>query len=226
MAGSVKKLLIGIALAAATVAVAISSTNGDKDRPRIVVDESLPVATFAGGCFWCVESDFEHVPGVVEAVSGYSGGRANNPTYSQVSSGTTGHIESVRVHYDPAVISYDGLLAAFWRMIDPTDAGGQFVDRGEQYTTAIFYHDEQQKRAAERSRDALAATGRYTMVIATPIREAEKFYVAEEYHQDYYEKSPVRYNLYRYGSGRDQYLDKTWGDELNVDYGEYSPEKG
>ena len=226
MAGTVKKLLIGIALATATVAVAISSTNGDKDRPRIVVDESLPVATFAGGCFWCVESGFEHVPGVVEAVSGYTGGRAGNPTYSQVSSGATGHIESVRVHYDPAIITYEGLLAAFWRMIDPTDAGGQFVDRGEQYATAIFYHDEQQKLAAERSRDALAATGRYTKVIATPIREAGEFYVAEGYHQDYYEKNPVRYNLYRYGSGRDQYLDKTWGNELNVDYGEYSPEKG
>jgi peptide methionine sulfoxide reductase msrA/msrB len=221
-----KKLLVGSALAAAAIAVVISSANGDKGRPQIVVDESLPVATFAGGCFWCVESGFEHVPGVVEAVSGYTGGRADNPTYSQVSSDATGHIESVRVHYDPTVITYEGLLAAFWRMIDPTDAGGQFVDRGGQYATAIFYHDEQQKRAAEESREALAATGRYVKPILTPIREAGEFHVAEEYHQDYYEKNPVRYNLYRYGSGRDQYLDKTWGEEIHVDYGKYSPGKG
>jgi peptide methionine sulfoxide reductase msrA/msrB len=226
MGGSVKKLIVGIALAAAAVAVAISGTNGGKDRPRIVVDESLPVATFAGGCFWCVESGFEHVPGVVEAVSGYTGGRADNPTYSQVSSGATGHIESVRVHYDPTVITYEGLLAAFWRMIDPTDADGQFVDRGGQYTTAVFYHDEQQRLTAEKSRDALAATGRYAQPVLTPIREAGEFYAAEEYHQDYYKENPVRYNLYRYGSGRDQYLDRIWGEEIHVDYDRYAPEKG
>ena len=154
----------GLVAGALLVAASLAPMSAKSAEPAIAI--------FAGGCFWCVESGFEHVPGVVDAVSGYTGGHVEDPTYQQVSSGTTGHIESVQVHYDPAAISYEGLLAAFWRMIDPTDAGGQFVDRGEQYATAIFYHDEQQKLAAERSRDALAATGRYTKVIATPIREA------------------------------------------------------
>ena len=226
MAEHMKKLLIGAASAAALVAIVVAGESGDAVAPQISVDENLPVATFAGGCFWCVESGFEHVPGVVEAVSGYTGGLADNPTYAQVSSGATGHIESVRVHYDPAVITYEGLLAAYWRMVDPTDAGGQFVDRGGQYATAIFYHDEQQKLAAEKSRDLLAGTGRYAKPVLTPIREAGEFHLAEEYHQDYYKENPVRYNLYRYGSGRDQYLDKIWGGEIHVDYGRYSPGQG
>jgi peptide methionine sulfoxide reductase msrA/msrB len=145
------------------------------------------------------------------------------PTYAQVSSGTTGHLEAVQVRYDPTVISYDGLLAAFWRMVNPTDAGGQFGDRGQQYTTAIFYHDEAQRLSAEKSRQVLAASGRYgTSTIVTPIRPAGKFHVAEEYHQDYYEKNPIRYKLYRYGSGRDQYLERTWGKDMEVDYRKYT----
>lgn len=214
---------MGLALALATTLVAVASAGDDKGQEQMLDDGRLAVATFAGGCFWCVESGFEHVPGVVEAVSGYTGGSVDNPTYRQVSSGTTGHLESVRVYYDPTVISYEGLLEAFWRMVNPTDGAGQFVDRGKQYATAIFYHDAKQKSVAEKSRDALAATGRYSRAIVTPIREAAAFYEAEEYHQDYYKKNPIRYNFYRYGSGRDQYLERTWGEDIHVDYGAFAP---
>jgi len=180
-------------------------------------------ATFAGGCFWCVEADFERVPGVIEAVSGYTGGDLPDPSYSQVSSGSTGHLEAVQVRYDPDIITYQGLLAAFWRMVDATDGGGQFRDRGRQYSTAIYYHDEGQRRAAEQSRDALAQSGRLNGPIATVIVPADRFYRAEDYHQDYYEKNSVRYNFYRFGSGRDRYLEATWGEDLDVDYSKYSP---
>ena len=180
-------------------------------------DQQILLATFAGGCFWCVEADFDKVPGVVRTVSGYSGGSVENPSYKQVSGGGTGHLESVQIYYDPARISYEALLAAFWRMVDPTDAGGQFVDRGEQYTTAIFYHNEEQQRVAEQSKAALAASGRYDKPIVTPIRPAETFYTAEDYHQDYHSLNPLRYKFYRYRSGRDQYLEKTWGEELHMD---------
>ena len=221
-----KRMLIGLALA--TLATATLITNASNEQAQIpkAPDKELAIATFAGGCFWCVESDFEHVPGVVGVVSGYTGGQVENPTYKNVSSGSTGHIESVQVHYDPAAISYEGLLAAFWRMVDPTDAGGSFVDRGKQYSTAIFYHDEQQKLAAEKSKNTLMTSGRYSSPIVTPIRAVGKFYVAEDYHQDYYKKNPIRYNFYRYGSGRDQYLEKTWGKDINVDYLKYTQAQG
>jgi peptide methionine sulfoxide reductase msrA/msrB len=219
----VKKLVFGTVLAAATAVAVIADTDGDKDREQVMSDDRLAVATFAGGCFWCVESDFEQVPGVVEAVSGYTGGSTREPSYGQVSSGSTGHLESVQVYYDPAIISYEGLLAAFWRMINPTDAHGQFVDRGKQYSTAIFCHDAEQRLAAEKSRDALAASRRHASPIVTPILEATEFHVAEEYHQDYYRKNPIRYKLYRYGSGRDQYLEKAWGSDLQVNFGKFVP---
>jgi peptide methionine sulfoxide reductase msrA/msrB len=186
-------------------------------------EASLQTATFAGGCFWCVEADFEKVPGVVEAVSGYTGGEAVDPSYEQVASGRTKHLEAVRVRYDPALITYDGLLQAFWRMIDPTDAGGQFVDRGDQYTTAIFVHDDDQRAAAEASRAALAQSGRYDAEIVTPIRTAGPFYVAEDYHQDYYDTHSLKYRFYRFNSGRDAYLERTWGDDLKLDFSTYSP---
>ncbi len=173
------------------------------------------VATFAGGCFWCVESDFEKVPGVSEVISGYIGGEIKNPTYKQVSSGTTKHIEAVEVYYDPSIVSYDQLLDAFWKQVDPTDDGGQFVDRGYQYRPFIFYNNEQEKLAAEKSRDSLAKSGRYDKPLATDIIKATRFWPAEEYHQDYYKKNPVRYNYYRYSSGRDQFLEATWGDDLH-----------
>ncbi len=180
------------------------------------------VATFAGGCFWCTESDFEKLPGVKEVISGFSGGQVINPSYEDVSKGITGHVESVQVYYDPKLISYNALLDAFWRMINPTDNAGQFVDRGEQYRSLIFYHSEEQKQQAEQSRQLLNASGRYTAPVITEIRKFETFYPAEGYHQDYYKKNPVRYNYYRFKSGRDQYLEQTWGAELHA---KIDPEK-
>lgn len=171
------------------------------------------IATFAGGCFWCTESDFEKVPGVVEAISGYTGGDKMNPTYEEVSAGGTGHVEAVQVIYDPKKVSYKELLDYFWRHVDPTDAGGQFVDRGSQYRSVIFYHNEEQKRLAEESKTALAKSGRFHKPIVTAIVPFTKFYKAEDYHQDYYKKNPVRYKFYRWHSGRDQFLKKAWGDE-------------
>lgn len=221
-----KKMLIGVTLAALAAAALIASAGSGQTQSSKPADRELAVATFAGGCFWCVESGFEHVPGVVEAISGYTGGRVEKPSYSQVSGGGTGHLESVQVRYDPDAISYAGLLEAFWRMINPTDAGGQFVDRGEQYSTAIFYHDDEQKRIAEASKSDLMASGRYTDPVVTPIRPAAEFYPAEEYHQDYYKKNPIRYNVYRYGSGRDQYLERIWSTDLEVDYRKYTGAKG
>ena len=170
--------------------------------------DNMQTATFAGGCFWCVEADFEKTEGVVKVVSGYTGGKSKNPTYEEVSSGATGHLESVRVWFDADRLSYEKLLDIFWDHIDPTDAGGQFVDRGRQYGTAIFYHDPEQKRIAEESKKALDLSGRYDNPIVTPIREAGEFYEAEAYHQDFYQKDPLRYNSYRSHSGRDQFLNK------------------
>jgi len=165
-------------------------------------------ATFAVGCFWCVEADFEKVEGVIEAVSGYTGGDLKNPTYEQVSSGTTGHLEAIQIRYDPAKISYRELLEIFWRHIDPIDGGGQFVDRGPQYRSAIFYHDEMQRQEAEASKAELQRSCRFKRPIATEILPLRTFYPAEAYHQDYWRHNPVRYRFYRMGSGRDQFLTK------------------
>lgn len=170
-------------------------------------------ATFAGGCFWCVEADFEKVPGVIEVISGYTGGKENNPSYEEVSSGSTGHLEAVQVVYDPEKVSYSGLLDVFWRQVDPTDPGGQFVDRGPQYRTAIFYHDEEQRRLAEESKETLRKSGRFDKPIVTEIVPLGEFYPAEEYHQDYYKTHELRYKFYRWNSGRDQFLKKAWGGE-------------
>ncbi len=171
----------------------------------------LEKATFAGGCFWCIEAPFDKLDGVVSAVSGYTGGEIANPTYKQVSSGQTRHIEAVEVTYDPEKVSYQELLDYFWRQFDPTDAGGSFYDRGHQYTSAIFYHDETQKALAEKSKAALGKSGVFDKPIVTPIRPAGAFYPAEEYHQDYYKKNPLHYQRYRTGSGRDKFIEKTWG---------------
>ncbi len=173
-------------------------------------------AVFAGGCFWCTESDFEKVEGVTDAVSGYAGGFRDNPSYKQVSAGTTGHIEVVRVDYDPNRVSYEYLLQAFWRQIDPTDNQGQFVDRGDSYRPAIFFDSAEQKQLAEQGLKQLAATGRYDKPLAVELIELKKFWPAEEYHQDYYSKNPIRYHLYRYNSGRDQYLQAIWGNDLQL----------
>jgi peptide methionine sulfoxide reductase msrA/msrB len=167
-------------------------------------------AVFAGGCFWCTESDFEKADGVIEAISGYTGGNLKNPTYKQVSAGGTGHIESIKVYYDPKVIDYDGLLEVFWRHVNPTDQGGQFVDRGDQYRSVIFYADDQQRQKAQASKKRLAASGQFDKPIVTQILPLGPFYEAEAYHQNYYKKNPIRYNFYRSRSGRDQFLKKAW----------------
>lgn len=171
----------------------------------------LRKAVFAGGCFWCVEHAFEAHKGVISAVSGYTGGKSANPTYDQVSSGKSGHLEAIEVTYDPAVISYEKLLEIFWTQIDPTDPEGQFVDRGTQYTTGIFYADETQKSAAEKSLKNLEASKKFKKKIVTLIAPAKTFYAAEEYHQDYYKKNPERYKAYSNGSGRNQFIEKQWG---------------
>jgi peptide-methionine (S)-S-oxide reductase len=170
-------------------------------------------ATFAGGCFWCLEADFEKLEGVLSATSGYTGGTVTNPTYKQVSAGGTGHAEAVRVVYDPRVISYDELLAYFWRHIDPTVKDRQFCDVGHQYRSAIFYHDEAQREAAQRSRAELERSKPFPQPIVTEITAESAFYPAEAYHQDYAEKNPIRYAYYRKGCGRDQRLHELWGEE-------------
>jgi peptide methionine sulfoxide reductase msrA/msrB len=171
------------------------------------------IATFAGGCFWCMEPPFEKVDGVMEVLSGYTGGKEKDPTYKQVSSGSTGHAEAIRVKYDPAKVSYRTILEVYWRQIDPTDAGGQFVDRGRQYRPAIFHHGEVQRRLALTSKAELARSGRFAKPIVVPIVAAGPFYAAEEYHQDFYKKSYERYASYRRGSGRVAFLDGAWKED-------------
>lgn len=174
---------------------------------------NIAYATFAGGCFWCMEPPFEKLPGVYEVVSGYTGGEVENPSYNEVTTGTTGHMEAVVVTYNPNIIEYSTLLDVFWRQVDPTDAEGQFVDRGSPYQSAIFIHNEEQRLEAEKSRKELIASGRFEKPIVTKIFEAQNFYIAEDYHQDYYLKNPVRYDYYRGNSGRDDFLEKNWGEE-------------
>lgn len=169
-------------------------------------------AVFAGGCFWCTESDFEKVDGVIEAISGYTGGHVENPTYKQVSRGGTGHVEAVKVIYDPHKMTYRELLEIFWRKVNPTDGGGQFVDRGSQYRSVIFYADDQQRRLAQASKEKLAAEGIFDKPIVTEILPLGNFYEAEAYHQDYYKRNPIRYKWYRSGSGRDKFLKSVWAD--------------
>jgi len=176
-------------------------------------DAKVETAIFAGGCFWCVEANFEKVDGVSEVVSGYTGGHTENPTYREVCGHQTGHLEAVKVTFDSNVVAYNDLLEVFWRTIDPTDAGGSFVDRGEPYTSAIFVANESQRQLAEASKQKLDDSKRFDTAAVTPIRDAVTFYDAEDYHQDYYHKSPMEYKLYRYSSGRDQFIAQAWGDE-------------
>ena len=180
------------------------------EAPKVPPGDS--VAIFAGGCFWCVESDFDKVSGVVATISGYTGGRKVDPTYEEVSSGTTGHAESVEVIFDPKKVTYEHLLEVFWTSIDPTVKDRQFCDTGTQYRTAIFYTDEEQRKAAEASRKKIEATKPFKEPIVTEITMAGKFYPAEEHHQDFYIKNPVKYKFYRSGCGRDQRLKELWGD--------------
>ncbi|MEK5644236.1 methionine sulfoxide reductase [Paenibacillus rhizosphaerae] len=172
-------------------------------------------ATFAGGCFWCMVTPFEELPGIVSIVSGYTGGHKPNPTYEEVCSETTGHVEAVQITFNPDIFPYEKLLELFWQQIDPTDAGGQFYDRGSSYQTAIFYHSEEQREKAEASKQALERSGRFDKPIVTPILPAGPFYEAEDYHQDYHKKNPGHYKRYRKGSGRDDFLEKHWAPKIN-----------
>jgi peptide-methionine (S)-S-oxide reductase len=191
-------------LLAATALAALASA------PSVAQDRAH--AIFAGGCFWCVEADFDKVEGVLATVSGYAGGHVEDPTYEQVVAGDTGHREVVRVTYDPAVVRYDELLTAFWHSVDPTDDGGQFCDRGFSYTTAVFVVNEAQRRAAAASKEAVRGDLAVDAEIVTPILDAGAFYRAEAYHQDYYEKNPARYNFYRWSCGRNDRVREVWGD--------------
>ena len=198
--------------------IAVQNSDGSNTKAGNTMTEqktTLSQATFAGGCFWCTESDFEKVPGVSKVISGYTGGHKKNPTYEEVSAGGTGHVEAIQVYYDPSRVSYKALLDFFWRHIDPTDTGGQFVDRGQQYRSVIFYHDEEQRQLAEKSKAELNHSGKFSRPIVTEIKPFTVFYPAEEYHQGYSKKNPIRYKYYRYNSGRDQFLKKTWGDSKN-----------
>jgi peptide methionine sulfoxide reductase msrA/msrB len=178
-----------------------------------IASEKEEVAILAGGCFWCMEHPFEDLPGVYQALSGYTGGKKKNPTYKEVARGKTRHAEAVEIHFDPEKISYEDILEVFWRNINPTDNGGQFVDRGAQYRTGIFYTSEEQKKIAEKSKNKLIKSGRFKKPIVTSVIEASAFYRAEEYHQDFFKKSYIRYKVYRAGSGRDEYINKLWGDD-------------
>ncbi len=172
--------------------------------------QQLEKAVFAGGCFWCVESDFDKVPGVVSTVSGYTGGKTKDPTYRQVTAGGTGHYEAVEITYDPAKVTYEMLLAAFWRSVDPTDGGGQFCDRGQSYETAVFVANEKERAVAEASKES--AQKLLDKSIVTPILAAAPFYEAEDYHQDYYKNNPLRYRYYRFSCGRDRTVKELWGE--------------
>ncbi|MBI2447662.1 MAG: peptide-methionine (S)-S-oxide reductase MsrA [Candidatus Omnitrophica bacterium] len=181
-------------------------------------DTKFEKATFAGGCFWCMEAPFEQLEGVIDVTSGYTGGDKENPVYEEVSSGNTGHAEAVQITYDPSKVTYSELLDVFWRQIDPTDESGQFVDKGTQYRTAIFYHNEEQKGLAEKSKEELAKSGRYKKPIVTEIIKASEFYKAEEYHQDFYKKSSMKYKIYRHNSGRDLYLQDIWRGKTETEH--------
>ena len=196
--------LVGWTLVATTAIMAGESTSAD-------VNDEYQIAIFAGGCFWCVESDFDHVPGVVRTVSGYTGGALLDPTYRNHGQ----HLEAVQITFDPKQVSYATLIEVFWRSIDPTDGGGQFCDRGHSYQTAVFATDPEQQRIAEASKAQLDAAGILPLSIVTPIRTASRFYAAEDYHQDYYRNNPFRYKFYRVSCGRDATIRGLWGDQAH-----------
>ena len=176
---------------------------------------ALKRAVFAGGCFWCMQPSFDRVAGVVSTAVGYTGGEKPSPSYEEVSSGRTGHVEAIEVVYDPAKVSYLQLLAVFWKSIDPTDPGGQFADQGSQYKTAVFYADEDERRMAQESKDKLAASGKFKEPLMTQVLAVKPFYPAEEYHQHYYLKNVLHYKMYKKGSGREDFITRTWGKMVN-----------
>ncbi|MBZ0209973.1 MAG: peptide-methionine (S)-S-oxide reductase MsrA [Hyphomicrobium sp.] len=208
---------VGAALALAAVLVIANPSNGAAPAPQAsAVPTGLEVATFASGCFWCTESDFDKVPGVKETISGFMGGQTKNPTYAQVSMGDTGHAEAVQLKYDPKQVSYQQLLDYYWRHVDLLDGGGQFCDRGSQYRPVIFAHTGEQKKLAEDSKAALESSKRFDAPIAVQIVDAGPFTPAEDYHQNYYETNPLKYRYYRYACGRDARLKEIWGAEADT----------
>jgi len=214
------KKLLSILFTVSLIATACSKTeqkmedkSSEMQKDMVALSGDEEIATLAGGCFWCIEAPFEKVQGVVKVISGYAGGTKENPTYREVSSGKTDYRESVQIYYDPLVISYAEILDIFWKQFDPTDEGGSFADRGFQYTSAIFYHNEDQKEIAELSKKELDKSGIFEKPIVTPIIEFTTFYPAEDYHQDFYKKDPDRYYSYRKGSGRDTFIMNKWKDE-------------
>ncbi len=204
-----RTIILGVPILVLAILAAIGVTSTRAEAP--VKDGRLAKATFAGGCFWCMEPPFEKLEGVLSVTSGYTGGKETAPSYEEVSSGRTGHVEAVQVKYNPTVISYEYLLKVFWRQIDATDDGGQFADRGKQYRTAIFTHDRKQHELAEASKRKLEKGAIFKAPIVTQIRSADPFYAAEAYHQDYYKKNPANYKRYRAGSGREGFLEAMWG---------------
>ena len=190
-----------------------SDKNIKTDKKQQVNPANVQTAIFAGGCFWCMEPPYDNLQGIISTIVGYTGGEVENPSYEEVTTGTTGHAEAVKIEFDSTQISYSELLRVFWRNIDPTNPFGQFADRGSQYRTAIFYLDEKQKEAAFHSKKELEESGKFKDPIVTQIVPAELFYPAEDYHQEYYKKNPFHYNSYKVGSGRAGYLEKVWGDE-------------
>ncbi len=205
--------LSGLVLAGVLVWLTPSAPSAGSQSPA--PKTATAQAVFAGGCFWCMEKPFDELDGVLSTTSGYTGGTLANPTYEQVSDGNTGHVEAVRVDYDPQKVSYERLVEVFWRNVDPLDGRGQFCDKGFQYTSAIFYADEEERRIAEASRKRLEEEGHLGGKIATRIVAAAPFYDAEEYHQDYYQKNPIRYRYYRRGCGRDRRLAELWGEKTD-----------
>jgi len=214
-----KRLLAAAAMIALLIPLALMTDKGTPTAEAEVMKPSVNIekAIFAGGCFWCMEKPFEQLDGVISVISGYTNGHSTNPTYRTYMA--EGHLEVVEIAYNPKLISYTQLLDVFWRQIDPTDDGGQFVDRGYAYSTGIFYLNDEQRALAEGSKKAMDASKRFAKPIVTPIQAAQPFYAAEAYHQDYYKENPVRYRYYRYGSGRDQYLDKVWGENRDTHAG-------
>ncbi len=208
-----KALIPATLLLSLSVAACASDTGADQTAKPAADPEGLAKATFAGGCFWCMEPPFDELEGVVSTTSGYIDGQVKNPTYRQVSSGGTGHTEAVQIVFDPAKVSFEELLHVFWRNIDPPAVDRQFCDGGSQYRTGIYAHDDEQLRLADESKQALVRAQRFDQPIATEIEPATKFYPAEDYHQDYYRKNPTRYKMYRTGCGRDRRLQELWGDE-------------
>jgi peptide-methionine (S)-S-oxide reductase len=211
MNGYVQEETMGSRFLHAIVAVAFMGAASAVLAQSAAPEAGRKTAVFAGGCFWCMEHPFDEIDGVISVTSGYSGGTKSNPTYEEVSSGTTGHAEAVQVVYDPAKVSYQKLVDVFWRNIDPLIANAQFCDHGTQYRSAIFYQDDEQKRIAEASKEALAKSGRFDRPIVTQIVAATTFWPAEGYHQHYYRTHPVQYKFYRYNCGRDQRLEQLWG---------------